>query len=242
MDHQVLKTSNLSVEYGKVQALFKVDIRVDNGDLVVIVGSNGAGKSTLLRTIVGLQKITEGSIEFRGEKISGEPVHKVTRKGITLIPEGKMIFGDQTVYENLILGAHWCRQHKSRDEIKRDVDKCYEYFPILRERCNQVAGTLSGGEQQMLAISRGLMSEPFLLLIDEPSLGLAPVIIENVFNTILSLKKEGLTILLVEQMARLALEIAERGYILEHGRVIMEGSRENLLKDKNIVASYLGND
>lgn len=151
-----------------------------------------------------------------------------------------MIFGNQTVVKNLMLGAHWCRSHSSRSAIESDIEKCYERFPILRDRCNQMGGTLSGGEQQMLAISRGLMSSPSLLLIDEPSLGLAPIIIEEVFNTIRSLKKEGLTILLVEQMARLALQIAENGYVLEHGSIVLEGSGAELMENEHIVESYLG--
>jgi len=236
----ILELNNLGVRYNKVQALNNIEMNVADGQLVVVVGSNGAGKSTLLRSIAGLQKLAEGSIKFKGEKISGKAVHAVVRKGISLIPEGRMIFGNQTVVENLILGAHWCRSHSSRSAIESDIEKCYERFPILRDRCNQMGGTLSGGEQQMLAISRGLMSSPSLLLIDEPSLGLAPIIIEQVFNTIRSLKKEGLTILLVEQMARLALQIAENGYVLEHGSIVLEGSGAELMENEHIVESYLG--
>jgi branched-chain amino acid transport system ATP-binding protein len=242
MEQVILDVKDLSVYYGKVQALHRVNMHVDNGELVVVVGSNGAGKSTLMKTIAGLQKPAVGSIDYKGSRISGRPPHFTARQGISLVPEGRMIFGDQTVRENLVLGAHWSRQRVGKERLQKDIETCYERFPILRDREFQLAGTLSGGEQQMLALSRGLMSKPALLMIDEPSLGLAPLVIRQVFNTISTLKEEGLTILLVEQMARVALEIAERGYVIENGAIVMKGLGIDLLKDEYIIESYLGRE
>jgi branched-chain amino acid transport system ATP-binding protein len=240
MSQTVLEVENLDVRYGQVQALRNVTLHVNRGESVVVVGSNGAGKTTLMKTIVGLLRPASGSIRFQGKRISEQRVHNVVKNGISLIPEGRMVFGDQAVMENLLLGAYWRRRKMGPDEIKGALESCFARFPILRERCYQLAGTLSGGEQQMLAISRGLMSKPSLLLIDEPSLGLAPLMIEEVFRTIRKLNEEGMTILLVEQMAALALQIAKRGYVLEHGSVIMEDTAEALIKNAQIAESYLG--
>jgi branched-chain amino acid transport system ATP-binding protein len=238
MTQPLLETKNLIAHYDKVLVLKDINIYVNPGELIVVVGGNGAGKSTLLKCISGLHKITEGSVHF----ISRLPTHLVARKGVSLVPEGRMIFGNQSVLENLILGAHWCRKKASRQEIEADIEACFQRFPILKERQSSLAGSLSGGEQQMLAISRGLMSKPSLLLIDEPSVGLAPIIIQQVFETIRSLQRGGLSILLVEQMARMALQIADRGYILENGNVIKEGSGKSLIDDEHIVECYLGRD
>jgi branched-chain amino acid transport system ATP-binding protein len=236
----ILQVEKLGVRYGQVQALREVTLHVDRGETAVVVGSNGAGKTTLMKTIVGLLKPSSGSIHFQGEKISEQMVHRVVKKGISLIPEGRMVFGDQTVIENLMLGAYWCYRSMGRKEIEYSLERCFTRFPILQERRHQLAGTLSGGEQQMLAISRGLMSKPTLLLIDEPSLGLAPIVIEEVFKIIRQLNEEGMTILLVEQMAALALQIAHRGYVIEHGAIIMEDTAKALLKNDQIAVSYLG--
>jgi branched-chain amino acid transport system ATP-binding protein len=242
MAEAFLKINNLDVWYGKVQALKDINMEVVKGELVVVVGSNGAGKSTLMRTIVGLNKVNRGSIEFRGDVLSTKATHGIVRKGICLVPEGRMIFGNQTVKENLVLGAHWCRPGIGRNDIESDLEDCYRRFPILKERSQQLASTLSGGEQQMLAISRGLMGKPKLLLIDEPSLGLAPIIMKELFETIQRLKREGLTVFLVEQMARMALQIADRGHVLEHGSIILEGPGKTLLEDPHIIEFYLGKE
>ena len=236
----ILQVEKLDVRYGQVQALREVTLHVNRGETVVVVGSNGAGKTTLMKTIIGLLKPSSGSIHFQGKKISEQMVHRVVKKGISLIPEGRMVFGDQTVIENLMLGAYWCYRSMGREEIEHSLERCFTRFPILQERRHQLAGTLSGGEQQMLAISRGLMSKPTLLLIDEPSLGLAPIVIEEVFKTIRQLNEEEMTILLVEQMAALALQIANRGYVIEHGSIIMEDTAKALLKNDQIAESYLG--
>ena len=236
----VLEVEKLGVIYGQVQALREVTLHVNRGEAVVVVGSNGAGKTTLMKTIVGLLRPSSGSIHFQRKNISEQMVHRVVKNGISLIPEGRMVFGDQTVVENLMLGAYWRSRSMSREEIERALEGCFIRFPILKERRHQLAGTLSGGEQQMLAISRGLMSKPTLLLIDEPSLGLAPIVIEEVFKTIRELNEEGMTILLVEQMVALSLQIANRGYVLEHGSVIMEDTAEALMKNDQIAESYLG--
>jgi branched-chain amino acid transport system ATP-binding protein len=242
MNQPFLEVQNLDVRYGQVQALRDFNLHVNEGEVVVVVGSNGAGKTTLMKTVVGLLKPTGGSITFQGEKISGKPVHSIVKKGLCLIPEGRMVFGDQTVHENLLLGAYWRRRKMSPEEINRALEDCFVRFPRLKDRRDQLAGTLSGGEQQMLAISRGLMSKPSLLLIDEPSLGLAPILIEEVFETIRTLNEEGITVLLVEQMAAVALQFAKRGYVLEHGSVLIEGKAKELMENKDIVESYLGRD
>jgi branched-chain amino acid transport system ATP-binding protein len=242
MQQNVLKVENLDVRYGQVQALRGVGLSVDQGECVVVVGTNGAGKTTLMKSIVGLLQPAGGVIYFFGKRISGQRVHSVVRNGISLIPEGRMVFGDQTVLENLFLGAYWRQRSMKRSEIEKVVEACFSRFPILRERRHQLASTLSGGEQQMLVISRGLMSQPSLLLIDEPSLGLAPLIIEEVFRTIHQLNREGMTILLVEQMAVLALRISNRGYVLEHGAVVLEDGAEALIRNRDIAASYLGKE
>jgi len=242
MKQNVIEIESIDVRYGRVQALHKVSLHVKQGEVVVVVGSNGAGKTTLLKTVVGLLKPVAGSIHFQGEKISGQPVYKVVKKRISLIPEGRMVFGDQTVLENLLLGSYWRRRNISSKELNLALDNCFARFPVLKERRHQLAGTLSGGLQQMVAISRGLMSKPTLLLVDEPSLGLAPIVIEEVFRAIQELNEEGMTILLVEQMAMLALQIATRGYVLEHGSIVLEDAARELLKNSDMMESYLGRE
>ena len=233
----MLKLKEVSCFYGKVQALNKVSISVQKGALVSILGANGAGKSTCLKAISGLIRPKEGEILFEGNNISRTDPADIVRMGIVHVPEGRMIFPQLTVAENLLLGAY-CR--KDKKAVKRDKEKIFGYFPILKQRKNQIASTLSGGEQQMLAIARGLMTKPKILLLDEPSLGLAPVIVEEIFSFLVELKKFGTTILLVEQNAFMALQIADYAYVLETGHISISGSAEELLHNKKVQESYLG--
>jgi len=234
----VLKLESVELSYGAIHAVKGVSLEVNVGEVVTIIGANGAGKSTLLKGIVGLEPLAAGKVLINGVDITHVPSHQRVGLGIALSPEGRGVFADQTVYENLLLGAYSIKE--DRDRVQRLVEREYERFPRLRERANQLSGTLSGGEQQMLAISRALMSEPKLLLLDEPSLGLAPLIIVDIFKSIRALREAGLTILLVEQMANQALAVADRAYVLETGRIILEGTGTQLLKDPAVRAAYLG--
>ena len=234
----MLKLESVELSYGAIQAVKGVSLEVKSGEVVTIIGANGAGKSTLLKGIVGLEPIAAGKVLINGVDCSRVPAHKRVGLGLALSPEGRGVFADQTVYENLLLGAYSVRDDK--DRVHRLVEREYKRFPRLSERANQLAGTLSGGEQQMLAISRALMSEPKLLLLDEPSLGLAPLIIIEIFRSIRELRESGLTILLVEQMANQALAVADRAYVLETGRVTLEGTGSQLLKHPAVRAAYLG--
>ena len=234
----MLKLESVELSYGAIQAVKGVSLEVKSGEVVTIIGANGAGKSTLLKGIVGLEPIAAGKVLINGVDCSRVPAHKRVGLGLALSPEGRGVFADQTVYENLLLGAYSVREDK--DRVQRLVEREYKRFPRLSERANQLAGTLSGGEQQMLAISRALMSEPKLLLLDEPSLGLAPLIIIEIFRSIRELRESGLTILLVEQMANQALAVADRAYVLETGRVTLEGTGAQLLKHPAVRAAYLG--
>jgi branched-chain amino acid transport system ATP-binding protein len=234
----VLKLESVELSYGAIHAVKGVSLEVNVGEVVTIIGANGAGKSTLLKGIVGLEPLAAGKVLINGVDITHVPSHQRVGLGVALSPEGRGVFADQTVYENLLLGAYSIKE--DRDRVQRLVELEYERFPRLRERANQLSGTLSGGEQQMLAISRALMSEPKLLLLDEPSLGLAPLIIVDIFKSIRALRDAGLTILLVEQMANQALAVADRAYVLETGRIILEGTGAQLLKDPAVRAAYLG--
>ncbi len=234
----MLKLESVELSYGAIHAVKGVSLEVNVGEVVTIIGANGAGKSTLLKGIVGLEPLAAGKVLINGVDITHVPSHQRVGLGIALSPEGRGVFADQTVYENLLLGAYSIKE--DRDRVQRLVEREYERFPRLRERANQLSGTLSGGEQQMLAISRALMSEPKLLLLDEPSLGLAPLIIVDIFKSIRALREAGLTILLVEQMANQALAVADRAYVLETGRIILEGTGAQLLKDPAVRAAYLG--
>jgi branched-chain amino acid transport system ATP-binding protein len=234
----VLKLESVELSYGAIHAVKGVSLEVNVGEVVTIIGANGAGKSTLLKGIVGLEPLAAGKVLINGVDITHVPSHQRVGLGVALSPEGRGVFADQTVYENLLLGAYSIKE--DRDRVQRLVELEYERFPRLRERANQLSGTLSGGEQQMLAISRALMSEPKLLLLDEPSLGLAPLIIVDIFKSIRALREAGLTILLVEQMANQALAVADRAYVLETGRIILEGTGAQLLKDPAVRAAYLG--
>jgi branched-chain amino acid transport system ATP-binding protein len=223
--------------YGAVEVLHGVDLRVDEGELVCLLGANGAGKSTAVRTISGLLRPASGTITFRGERLDGRPAHTVLRCGIAQCPEGRRIFPDMTVRENLEMGAY-VRGRKGA--APADLERVFHHFPRLQERANQPGGTLSGGEQQMLAIGRALMSNPKLLLLDEPSLGLAPAMVAAVFHVIDEIRRQGVTVLIVEQNAALALRMADRGYVMENGRIALEGRARDLLANAEVRRAYLG--
>jgi branched-chain amino acid transport system ATP-binding protein len=233
----MLDIKSLMVHYGGICALNDVSLHVEPGEIVAVIGANGAGKSTLMRTIAAVKTYTSGEIHFNGRLLKKDP-SKVVRDGVTLVPEGRRIFAPLTVRENLLLGAYTRTSHK---ELQETLDEVFTLFPRLKERIAQRGGTLSGGEQQMLAVGRALMSRPKLLLLDEPSLGLAPIVIDAMFDTIIRLNKDlGLTILVVEQNASLALEICNRAYVLETGKLRMEGRGQDLLHDERVMQSYLG--
>ncbi len=228
--------------YGNIEAVKGINLHVDKGEIICLIGSNGAGKSTALMTISGVLKPKTGSVIFNGEDIHGMPPHKIVSKGISQVPEGRRIFPKLTVMENLEMGAYsgYRMQDTGCKQLTVQLERVFELFPVLKERHKQPGGTLSGGEQQMLAIGRALMSEPKLLLLDEPSLGLAPIIVVKIFKTIRELNAEGLTILLVEQNAKAALRLAHRAYVLESGKVVKEGKGGDLLHDSDIKKAYLG--
>jgi branched-chain amino acid transport system ATP-binding protein len=238
MSNELLRIEDLHVYYGAVQALKGVSLHVQAGEVVTIIGGNGAGKTTLMRCISGLEPAAGGHVLFQGKDLAGTPGHKRVALGIAQSPEGRQVFADQTVRDNLVLGAY--HRRASAAEIEADIQAQFERFPRLGERQQQMAGTMSGGEQQMLAIARALMARPQLLLLDEPSLGLAPLIVKEIFDTIRSLRTQGVTILLVEQMANQALAVADRGYVLETGRITLQGPGAALRSDPKIRAAYLG--
>ena len=233
----MLEVKDLSVAYGKILAVKDVSFTVNRGEIVTLIGSNGAGKSTTLRTISGLLHPRTGSIAFKGETISGKAGHDVVKLGITQSPEGRRIFPRMTVSENLDLGAFL---RKDKEGVAADYDRVLELFPRLKERINQKAGTMSGGEQQMLAVARALMGKPELLLLDEPSMGLAPVLVELIFDTIKTIREQGVTVLLVEQNALAALDVADRAYVLESGSIKMSGSAKELASNDEVTKAYLG--
>ncbi len=233
----MLEIEDLHVAYGSIQALRGINLRVDAGELVTLIGSNGAGKSTTLLTISGVLRPRQGRIRFEGRDLAGVAPHEIVRMGISHCPEGRLIFGRLTVLENLVLGAY---HRRDRRNIQADIDRVYALFPRLAERRRQMAGTLSGGEQQMLAIGRALMSRPRMLLLDEPSLGLAPLLVERIFAVIQELQQQGVTILLVEQNAYQALRVASRAYVLETGQIRLEGPAAELANDPRMRAAYLG--
>ena len=232
----ILKVNDINVYYGAIHAIKGISFEVNPGEIVTLIGANGAGKSTTLQTISGLLHSRTGSIEFLGESLMGIPAHKIVAKGLAQVPEGRRIFLQMTVEENLQMGAYT----RSGAGIDQDLEKVYTYFPRLMERRRQIAGTLSGGEQQMLAMGRALMSRPKLLMLDEPSMGLAPILVEQIFEIIRTLHKAGTTILLVEQNAQAALSIADRGYVLETGKIVTSGTGQELLASPEIKRAYLG--
>ncbi len=233
----LLSIENLQVYYGAIHALQGIHFSVEKGEIVALIGANGAGKSTTLNTISGILRPREGKISFDGQEIQQTPPQDIVRKGIIQVPEGRKIFGRMAVWENLEMGAY---TQKDRAVIKRDVESVFDRFPRLRERRNQLSGTLSGGEQQMLAIARGLMAHPTLLLLDEPSMGLSPLLVEQIFDIIQDINEQGTSILLVEQNAQMALAIADRAYVLETGKIVMQGTGDDLLEDKSVIEAYLG--
>jgi branched-chain amino acid transport system ATP-binding protein len=233
----LLQLNNLNASYGFLQILWDVSLHVDEGEFVGLIGPNGAGKTTTLRTIAGLLTPTGGEVSFKGQSMNHVPAHQTTRKGISYISEDLNLFVDMSVRENMLMGAYIVRDREKQLET---LDFVYSLFPRLKEREGQLAGTMSGGERKMLAIARGLMSSPQLLLVDEPSLGLAPHLVTDVFNSLQKLQEAGVTILLVEQRVNATLEITDRAYVLEHGKVVMEGPSGDLMQDKHIKNAYLG--
>lgn len=236
MSETMLKVDGLNVYYGSIHAIKGISFEVKSGEIVTLIGANGAGKSTTLNTIGGLLKAKSGTIEFEGRNIGGTPAHKVVKEGMALCPEGRRIFQQLTVKENLEMGAFT----RNKAEADETIEQVYEQFPRLKERVKQVAGTLSGGEQQMLAMGRALMSKPKLMMLDEPSMGLAPILVDQIFDIIVKLNKAGTTILLVEQNAQMALSIANRAYVLETGKIVNNGTGEELLHDDSVRQAYLG--
>ena len=232
----LLQVNDINVYYGSIHAIKGISFEVNEGEIVTLIGANGAGKSTTLNTISGLLSPKSGSVELGGESIVGTPAHKIVEKGLALCPEGRRIFLQMTVEENLQMGAFT----RPNNEVADSLAQVYEQFPRLRERHKQIGGTLSGGEQQMLAMGRALMSKPKILMLDEPSMGLAPILVEQIFQIVQDLHKAGTTILLVEQNARMALSIADRGYVLETGKIVTTGKGSDLLRDDSVRKAYLG--
>lgn len=233
----MLKVNDLSVNYGVIQAVRNVSFSVNKGEIVTLIGANGAGKTTILRAISGLEKASGGNIEFEGKDLTKIPAQHIVAAGVSQVPEGRHVFPGLTVLENLEMGAFL---QKDKEVYKRTLKQAYEWFPILEERKNQDAATLSGGEQQMLAMARALMSQPKMILLDEPSMGLAPIFIKEIFRIIKEINASGMTVLLIEQNAKMALSIADRGYVLETGNIVSEGSGEELLISEEVVRAYLG--
>ena len=231
----MLKIENLIVNYGGFEAVKGISLEVPDGSIITLVGANGAGKSTTLRSIVGLVKARSGSITLDGEELLGQDTTEIVSKGITLVPEGRHVFPDMTVLENLKIGAYL-----RKDKLSDDIERVYNLFPRLKERSWQAAGTLSGGEQQMLAVGRALMSKPKIIMMDEPSLGLAPIIVQGIFDIIQQINKEGTTVLLIEQNANMALKVADYGYVMETGRISLTGTGAELLANEQVKELYLG--
>lgn len=238
----MLRVRNLEAGYGKLKVLRRITMHVSAGEIVTIIGANGAGKTTLLKTISGLIRPKAEEITFEGQDIGRISPERLVSMGCSLVPEGRQVFSTMTVKENLILGGYVLLRRKRRDIFSEELERIYTLFPVLREREGQLAGTLSGGEQQMLAIGRALMARPKLIMMDEPSTGLAPLIVKEIFNTIVRLRKEGTTVLLIEQNAKAALGIADRGYVLETGRILIQGLAGDLLQNRDVQRAYLGRD
>lgn len=233
----MLTLDNIQTYYGNIHALKGISLDVKHGEIVTIIGANGAGKTTVLKTICGLVTPSSGKVMFENNDITGKAVSDIVEAGIAMVPEGRRIFPRMTILENLQLGAYL---NKDRKAVKNDLEKVFNIFPILKDRIKQIAGTLSGGEQQMLAIGRALMSRPKLMLLDEPSMGLAPKIVSNIFDIIIKINREGTTILLVEQNARMALSIADKGFVIETGKIVLQDTAEKLLNDEQVKKAYLG--
>src|SRR6476620_10296184 len=236
-DAPLLKLTGLKVAYGGIQAVKGIDLVVRQGELVCLIGANGAGKTTTLKGITGLQPVSAGKVVYDGNDVTGDPAFQLVRKGLSMVPEGRGVFGALTIEENLAMGAY---SRRDRKQIRQDVERVFGLFPRLKERARQTAGTLSGGEQQMLAMARAIMSRPKLLLLDEPSMGLAPLMVQKVFETVLAVSAAGVTILLIEPNAKLALEVSHRGYVMESGEITLAGDAKALLHDDKVRAAYLG--
>ena len=237
MSGPLLALQKLQVAYGGIQAVKGIDLEVGEGELVCLIGANGAGKTTTLKGICGLLPVKAGKIRYAGNDITGKPSFQLVQRGLAMVPEGRGVFGALTIEENLAMGAYI---RNDSDGIKADIERVYQLFPRLKERRRQTAGTLSGGEQQMLAMGRAMMSRPKLLLLDEPSMGLAPLMVQKVFETIVTISGEGVTILLIEQNAKLALEVSRRGYVMESGEITLEGEAASLLDNPKVREAYLG--
>jgi branched-chain amino acid transport system ATP-binding protein len=237
MTEPLLQLSGLSVAYGGIQAVKGIDLTVMPGELVALIGANGAGKTTTLKAVTGSLPWSAGEVRYRGESIRGMPAHRLVERGLAMVPEGRGVFARMSITENLLMGAYTRRDAAG---IARDVDRMFGIFPRLKERAGQLAGTLSGGEQQMLAMARALMSRPTLLLLDEPSMGLSPIMVQTVFEVVRTVAAEGVTLLLVEQNARLALKAAHRGYVMDSGLIVMSDQADRLLSDPRVRAAYLG--
>jgi len=233
----LLELDKVEVAYGGIHAVKGIDLIVRQGELVCLIGANGAGKTTTLKGITGLQPVSAGKVVYDGNDVTGNPAFQLVRKGLSMVPEGRGVFGALTIEENLAMGAY---SRRDRKEIKQDVERVFGLFPRLKERERQTAGTLSGGEQQMLAMARAIMSRPKLLLLDEPSMGLAPLMVQKVFETVLAISGEGVTILLIEQNAKLALEVSNRGYVMESGTITLSGDARDLLSNPKVREAYLG--
>jgi len=233
----MLKIKGLQVNYGGIQAVKGVDLEVGRGELVTLIGANGAGKTTTMKAITGLKAHAAGDIEYMGQSIKGLPAHELLKRGLAMVPEGRGIFTRMSIVENMQMGAYL---RTDKDAIQKDVDRMFGFFPRLKERASQYAGTLSGGEQQMLAMARAIISRPKLLLLDEPSMGLSPIMVEKIFEVVRLISSEGMTVLLVEQNARLALQAANRGYVMDSGVVTMSGDAKQMLDDPKVRAAYLG--
>ncbi len=238
----MLRLRNLRCYYGKIRAINGVSLSVRAGEIIALIGANGAGKSTLLQALCGLIPRWEGEILFERESLKGLKPQAIVKRGMCLVPEGRLLFPPMSVFENLKLGAYLRYRRGENEAVREDLETVMDLFPILRERSKQPAGTLSGGEQQMIAIARALMARPRLLLLDEPTMGLAPFLVKMILDTLVQLKDRGITVLLVEQNAKAALQIADRGYVLENGRIVLEGPAEDLLADQDVKRAYLGRD
>jgi len=233
----MLQIKGLKVSYGGIQAVKGVDLEVREGELVTLIGANGAGKTTTMKAITGIKGWAGGDITYRGQSIKGVPTYELLKRGLAMVPEGRGIFSRMSILENMQMGAYL---RTDADEVQKDVERMFGFFPRLKERAAQLAGTLSGGEQQMLAMARAIISRPKLLLLDEPSMGLSPIMVEKIFEVVREISKEGLTVLLVEQNARLALKAATRGYVMDSGLMIMSGDAKDMLDDPRVRAAYLG--
>ncbi|MHB1183780.1 MAG: ABC transporter ATP-binding protein [Desulfobulbia bacterium] len=237
----MLRIKNLEAGYGKLRVLKRISLHVNPGEIVTLIGANGAGKTTLLSTITGLVRATAGEIVLKGQSIETLKAEKIVFRGCSLVPEGRQVFATMSVLENLVLGSY-VQHRQGKEQLRDGIEYIYDLFPVLRERKAQLAGTLSGGEQQMLAMGRALMAKPALIMLDEPSTGLAPLVVKNIFRIIERLREEGNTVLLIEQNAKAALKVADRGYVLETGKIILEGQADELLANRDVQRAYLGRD